>query len=96
MRTTFRQQAQIDGQWTVAGLIRVLGINRRRVYELIERGVVPAKQHPESRHYLIPNDPEVLALLRGTTVIESPRVLHVEQSSGRGASDAEKPEPAHD
>ncbi len=66
VRTTFRQQDRIDGQWTVAGLIRVLGINRRRVYELIERGVVPATQHPETGHYLVPDDPAVLAVLQGS------------------------------
>lgn len=67
VRTTFRQQDQIDGQWTVAGLIRVVGVNRRRVYELIERGVIPAYQHPYSGHYLIPNEPAVLARLRKPT-----------------------------
>jgi len=96
LRATYRQQAQIDGQWTVAGLIRELGVNRRRVYELIERGVVPARQDPQSRHYLIPDDPEVLALLKGTVASSVPRVKHVDGHVEGGAADAEEPEPAHD
>ena len=96
VRTTFRQQSQIDGQWTVAGLIRVLGVNRRRVYELIVRGVVPATQHPESGHYLIPDDPAVLALLQGKAVTASPRVMHVEGHGEGEPSDAKEPESTHD
>jgi DNA invertase Pin-like site-specific DNA recombinase len=96
LRTTYRQQAQIDGQWTVAGLLRELGVNRGRLYELIERGVVPATQHPESGHYLIPDDPEVLALLKAKVAARVPRVKHVDSQAEGGPSDAEESEPAHD
>jgi DNA invertase Pin-like site-specific DNA recombinase len=96
VRTTYRQQDQIAGQWTVAGLIRVLGVNRRRIYELIERGVVPATQHPQSGHYLIPDDPVVLAALQAKAAATTTRIIHVDVHAQGEPPDATQSEPAHD
>jgi DNA invertase Pin-like site-specific DNA recombinase len=96
VRTTYREQDQIDGQWTVGGLIRRFGVKRARLYEWIERGVVPARQHPETGQYLIPDDPDVLAALQARSVKEYPRVIHVEESGEGAAADAKESDAAHD
>ncbi len=60
----YRTQAQIDGQWTVYGLSRHLGVVRDWLYRRIYAGTVPVTRHPLTRHYLIPNDASLLARLR--------------------------------
>lgn len=64
LTTQFRQQAHIDGQWTVWGLARALHVDRDWLYARIKDGTLPATRHPVSGHYLIPDDPAVLAQLK--------------------------------
>jgi DNA invertase Pin-like site-specific DNA recombinase len=64
VRQRFRSQAQIDGDWTIHGLARELGVRRTWLYDRIRSGDVPAHRHPASGHYLIPHDPQVLTSLR--------------------------------
>lgn len=67
----FRHQAQIDGQWTVYGLARELAVERDWLYRRIYRGTLPAVRHATAGHYLIPNDPELLAQLRAESARNS-------------------------
>ena len=64
LTTQFRQQVHIDGQWTVWGLARALHVDRDWLYARIKDGTLPATRHPVSGHYLIPDDPAVLAQLK--------------------------------
>ena len=63
LTTQFRQQARIDGQWTVWGLARALHVDRDWLYARIRDGTLPATRHPVIGHYLIPDDPALLAQL---------------------------------
>lgn len=56
LTTQFRQQARIDGQWTVWGLARALHVDRDWLYACIKDGTLPATRHPVIGHYLIPDD----------------------------------------
>ncbi len=60
----FRTATHLDGQWTIWGLARELGVHRNWLYARIRRGALPATRHPATGHYLIPDDPELLAQLR--------------------------------
>jgi DNA invertase Pin-like site-specific DNA recombinase len=60
----FKTQAKIEGQWTVCGLAQELAVHRNWLYARIRRGALPATRHPVVGHYLIPDDPDVLATLR--------------------------------
>jgi DNA invertase Pin-like site-specific DNA recombinase len=60
----FRWQDQLAGQWTVRGLTRLLHVRRSWVYHHLAAGHIPATRHPATGHYLIPNDPTLLAQLR--------------------------------
>ncbi len=55
---------KLEGQWTVWGLARALGVDRNWFYRRIYTGVLPATRHPASGHYLIPDDAVLLAALR--------------------------------
>jgi DNA invertase Pin-like site-specific DNA recombinase len=59
----FRTQAKIDGQWTVFGLAQALGVHRNWLYARIRKGTLPATRHAVIGHYLIPDEPELLASL---------------------------------
>ena len=59
----FRTQAKLDGQWTVFGLARELGVHRNWLYTRIRNGTLPATHHPVGGHSLIPDDPALLATL---------------------------------
>lgn len=59
-----RHQAMWQGQWTVWGLARELGVDRDWLYRRMAKGALPASRHPASGHYLIPDDPHLLARLR--------------------------------
>lgn len=72
LRTQFRRQAQIDGQWTIPGLARRLGVSRRWLYAQIERGTLDATQHPLTGHYRIPDDPDLLCRLAAIIAEEQP------------------------
>jgi DNA invertase Pin-like site-specific DNA recombinase len=64
LTTQFRHHARIDGQWTVWGLARALHVDRDWLYARIKDGTLPATRHPVIGHYLIPDDPAVLAQLK--------------------------------
>ncbi len=59
-----RRAAKVDGQWTVYGLGRELGVDRNWLYRRLYRGTLTASRHPTTGHYLIPDEPELLARLR--------------------------------
>jgi DNA invertase Pin-like site-specific DNA recombinase len=60
----FRTRAKLDGQWTVFGLAQELAVHRNWLYARIRRGTIPAIRHPVIGHYLVPDDPDLLARLR--------------------------------
>jgi hypothetical protein len=60
----FRQQEQIDGQWTIWGLARAIGVDRTWIYRRIGRGTLQTERHPTTGHHLIPDDPDLVASLR--------------------------------
>jgi hypothetical protein len=64
VRQQFREQAQVDGCWTVWGLARELGVARGWLYQRIKRGTLPATRHVRTGHYLIPDDSTLVAQLR--------------------------------
>jgi DNA invertase Pin-like site-specific DNA recombinase len=66
LRTQFREQAQIDGEWTAAGLARHLGVHCKSIDTRIAKGLLPAHRHAVTGHYLIPDQPEVIARLRAS------------------------------
>jgi len=61
--TRFRSQEKVEGQWTVWGLSRWLGVDRDWLYARIRAGAVPARRHPVIGYYLIPDDPALLTHL---------------------------------
>lgn len=60
----FKTQAKIDGQWTIFGLAQALEVHRNWLYTRIHNGSLAATRHPVMGHYLIPDDPDLLAKLR--------------------------------
>ena len=60
----FRSEAKLDGQWTVWGLAQELAVHRNWLYTRIRNGTLSATRHPATGHYLIPDDPDLLARLR--------------------------------
>jgi DNA invertase Pin-like site-specific DNA recombinase len=72
LRTQLRQQARFEGQWTTAGLARHLGVPRRWLDACIASGTLPASQHPTTGHYLIADDPALLAHLRDNFASKHP------------------------
>jgi DNA invertase Pin-like site-specific DNA recombinase len=60
----FKTQATIDGQWTVCGLAQALAVHRNWLYARIRRRQIPTTRHPVLGHYLVPDDPDLLARLR--------------------------------
>jgi hypothetical protein len=83
LRQHYRQEAKLDGQWTVHGLSRELGVKRGWLYRRIVAGQIPAVRQPVSGHYLIPDDPALIAVLR-VEVSRQQRVLHVESAAEGG------------
>jgi hypothetical protein len=60
----FRWQDRIEGQWTVRGLARLLQVQRSWIYHQVVSGLLPVTRHPATGHYLIPDDPTLLAHLK--------------------------------
>jgi len=83
-----RTQAKIGDDWTVWGLSRVLGVDRNWLYRRIYAGRLATERHPATGHYLIKDDPEVIAALQAIVAAGNPRVLHVENAEEGGPSDA--------
>lgn len=63
VREHVRSHEQMADAWTIHGLAQRLGVRRTWLYTRIRNGTLPAHRHPVSGHYLIPNDPQVLASL---------------------------------
>jgi len=60
----FKTQAKVEGQWTVFGLAQELAVHRNWLYTRIHKGTLPATRHSVTGHYLIADEPELLAKLR--------------------------------
>jgi hypothetical protein len=60
----FKTQAKVEGQWTVFGLAQELAVHRNWLYTRIHKGTLPATRHSVTGHYLIADEPELLARLR--------------------------------
>jgi len=60
----FRTQAKLEGQWTVFGLSQALAVHRNWLYTRIRNGSLPATRHAVLGHYLIPDTPEIMTMLR--------------------------------
>jgi DNA invertase Pin-like site-specific DNA recombinase len=60
----FRTQAKLEGQWTVFGLSQELAVHRNWLYTRIRNGSLLATRHAVLGHYLIPDTPEILTMLR--------------------------------
>lgn len=78
----FRSCDKIDGQWTVFGLSRLLQVDRNWLYKRIKQGSVPASRHRATGHYLIADDPELIARL----MAQAPRARLAENVLHRRAS----------
>jgi len=72
LRTQLRRQARFEGQWTTAGLARHLGVPRRWLDARIIGGTLPASQHSLTGHYLIDDDPDLLASLKDSFTKQDP------------------------
>ena len=59
-----RTQAKLAEHWTVFGLAQELGVHRTWLYTRIRNGTLPTMRPPVVGHYLIPDDPTLLAALR--------------------------------
>jgi DNA invertase Pin-like site-specific DNA recombinase len=92
----YHRQAQVDGQWTVSGLARHLGVTYDWLYRRIRRGQLRADLHPLTKQYLIADDPAQIAALQADVRAIYPRVIHVGTAVEGGASDAKESESAHD
>ena len=65
--TQLRRLAEIEGYLTVSGLAKHIDTSRRRVYDFIDKQVIPpeaVQRHPLAGIYLIHNDPQLLAQLK--------------------------------
>ncbi len=60
----FKTQVKVEGQWTVFGLAQELAVHRNWLYTRIHQGTLPATRHSVTGHYLIADEPELLAKLR--------------------------------
>ncbi len=54
---------KIDGRWSVPGLARRLGTSETWLRGKVAEGAVPARRHPTTGRWLIPDDPALLARL---------------------------------
>jgi DNA invertase Pin-like site-specific DNA recombinase len=54
---------KIDGCWSVPALAHRLGVSEEWVRKKAAGGAIPARRHPTTRRWLIPDDPAVLARL---------------------------------
>jgi DNA invertase Pin-like site-specific DNA recombinase len=64
LRTQLRQQDQVEGQWTTAGLTKHLHIPRKWLYALMACGTLSATRHPLTGHFLIHADAAKLEQLQ--------------------------------
>jgi DNA invertase Pin-like site-specific DNA recombinase len=61
VRAQFRGLERADGQWTILGLARRVGVERTWVYRRIADGTIPATRHAVTGNYVIADDPALLA-----------------------------------
>lgn len=84
----YQHQAKIGAAWTVWGLAHHLGVDRDWLYRRIDAGRIPTDRHPMTGHYLIADDPALVASLEAEAAARPPRVLHVEAAEAGGQADA--------
>lgn len=77
-------QAKIGDDWTVWGLTRFLGVDRDWLYRQIYAGRLPTARHPATGHYLIRDDPVLIAALQEQVAAHKLRVLHVDVAEEGG------------
>ncbi len=70
------------------GLARHLGVDRDWLYRRIDAGRIPTERHPMTGHYLIADDPALLAALEAEAAARRSRVIHVEAAEEGGQTDA--------
>ena len=70
---TCRTRAKIGDDWTIWGLARALGVDRDWLYRRIYAGTLPTTRHPTTGHYLIRDDPTLIAALRARVADEGVR-----------------------
>jgi hypothetical protein len=61
---TLKGREKLEGNWTVLGLARELGVSRNRIYKLIGSGALTTERHPKTGRHLIADNPELIAGLR--------------------------------
>lgn len=57
----FRSQEKVDGRWTILGLSRKFGVDRNWFYPRLKSGAIPAERNPKTGHYLVEDDPALMA-----------------------------------
>ena len=65
---THRKANTVDGQLTVRGLAKRVGVDKDWVYRQINRGIIDSKwvnRHPQTHMYLIQNHPQLISKLQG-------------------------------
>ena len=71
LRQAFCTRDQIDGNWTVSGLARHLGVSSKWLRRQITSGAVPAVRHAQTHCYLITDDPTILGQVRAHAAARS-------------------------
>ena len=61
---TLKGCEKLEGDWTVLGLARELGVDQNRIYRLIHKGALAAERHPKTGRHLVADDPELISGLR--------------------------------
>jgi hypothetical protein len=63
LRAQFRGLERFEGQWTILGLARRLGVERTCIYRRITTGTIPATRHPVTGNYVVVDEPRLLERL---------------------------------
>jgi DNA invertase Pin-like site-specific DNA recombinase len=61
---TLKGCEKLEGDWTVLGLAKELGVDQNRIYRLIHNGALATERHPKTGRYLVADDPELIAGLQ--------------------------------
>jgi hypothetical protein len=73
LRHQFCTRDHIDGNWTVGGLARHLGVSSEWLRRQITSGAVPAVRHAQTHCYLIADNPTILEQVRARAAARSLR-----------------------
>jgi AraC-like DNA-binding protein len=71
LRHAFCTRDHIDGNWTVSGLARHLGVSSEWLRRQIISGAVPAVRHAQTQCYLTTDDPTLLQQVRAHAAARS-------------------------